>query len=47
MEILMEKESEVYLKLSCEPGIRMELNQYYMNAGTLPEGCTWENCSDC
>ena len=29
MEILMEKESEVYLKLSCEPGIRMELNQYF------------------
>ena len=29
MEILMEKESEVYLKLSCEPGFRMELNQYF------------------
>ena len=29
MEILIEKESEVYLKLSCEPGIRMELNQYF------------------
>ena len=25
----MEKENEVYLRLSCEPGVRMELNQYF------------------
>ena len=29
MQILMEKENEVYLRLSCEPGVRMELNQYF------------------
>ena len=25
----MEKENEVYLRLSCEPGVKMELNQYF------------------
>ena len=29
MQILMEKENEVYLRLSCEPGVKMELNHYF------------------
>ena len=29
MQIIMEKENEVYLRLSCEPGVKMELNQYF------------------
>jgi superfamily II DNA or RNA helicase len=29
MQIIMEKENEVYLRLSCEPGVRMELNHYF------------------
>ena len=29
MQIIMEKENEVYLQLSCEPGVKMELNHYF------------------
>jgi len=29
MQIIMEKENEVYLRLSCEPGVKMELNHYF------------------
>ncbi len=28
-EILMEKDSEVYVRLICEPGVKMELNHYF------------------
>ena len=28
-EILMEKDTEVYVKLICEPGVKMELNHYF------------------
>ena len=28
-EILMEKDSEVYVRLNCEPGVKMELNHYF------------------
>ena len=29
MQIIMEKENEVFLRLSCEPGVGMELNHYF------------------
>ena len=29
MEIIVEKENEVYLRLICEPSVRMELNHYF------------------
>ena len=28
-EILMEKDTEVYVRLNCEPGVKMELNHYF------------------